>query len=302
MINQKTKFFVGLFIAGGICITIVAIIWLGMSRFFHKGEFYAVYFDESVQGLKVDSPVKYRGVDIGYVKKLGLASDSRLIEAILEIETGISLENDMVAQLKVAGITGSMFIELDRITKGEENYSLKLTFPTEYPVLASKPSEISEMLHGIDDIIQKLNTIDITGISRNLKQSLGHLEKAFTDLDLKGISTDIKVSLYSLNKNLTPARWEKIIAKIEDTFNSLDGVIHNTNILLESATGLTDNTGDGIANLNRYLHVIGQRLEMTSNHLHNFLEQINDHPSRLLFGDAPPRRLLKKTKSERDIE
>ncbi len=302
MINQKTKFLVGLFIAGGICIAIVAIIWLGMSRFFNKGEFYAVYFDESVQGLKVDSPVKYRGVDIGYVKQLGLASDSRLIEAVLEIMSGIRLENDMVAQLKVAGITGSMFIELDRITKGADNYFPKLTFPTEYPVLASRPSEISELFHGIDDIVQKLNTIDIAGISRNLKKSLGHIEEAFIALDLKGISTDIKSSLKRLNENLSPARWERIIGNIEDTFNSLDGVINNTNTLLESATGLTDNAGVGIANLNRYIHIIGQRLEMTSNNLNNLLEQINDHPSRLLFGDAPPGRFLKDAKSGTTIE
>jgi phospholipid/cholesterol/gamma-HCH transport system substrate-binding protein len=302
MINQKTKFFVGLFIAGGICIAIVAIIWLGMSRFFHKGEFYAVYFNESVQGLKVDSPVKYRGVDIGYVKQLGLASDSRLIEAVLEIMSGIRLESDMVAQLKAAGITGSMFIELDRITEGVENYSPKLTFPTEYPVLASRPSEMSEFFHGIDDIIQKINTIDISGISDSVKKSLGHIDNAFVDLDLKGISSDIKASLKSLNKNLTPARWEKIVVRIEDTFNSLDGVIHNINLLLESTTGLTDSTGRGIVNLNQYLNVIGQRLEITSNNLNNLLEQINDQPSRLLFGDAPPRRVLNVTNRGKDIE
>lgn len=302
MINQKTKFFVGLFIAGGICIAIVAIIWLGMSRFFRKGEFYAVYFNESVQGLKVDSPVKYRGVDIGYVNRLGLASDSRLIEAVLEIMSGIRLENDMVAQLKAAGITGSMFIELDRITEGGENDSPKLTFPTEYPVLASRPSEMSEFFHGIDDIVQKLNTIDIAGISDSLKKSLGHIDTTFIDLDLKGISTDIKASLTSLNENLNPSRWEKIMVKIEDTFNSLDGVIHNTNLLLESATTITDNTGKGISNLNQYLHVIGQRLEIASNNLNNLLEQINDNPSRLLFGDAPPERVLKDTIRVREIE
>ena len=98
MINKKTKFFVGLFMAGGISIAVVAIIWLGMSRIFEKGNHYAVYFDESVQGLSVDSPVKYRGVAIGRVEQIKVAPDSRLIEVILIIESGIKAEDDMVAQ------------------------------------------------------------------------------------------------------------------------------------------------------------------------------------------------------------
>ena len=299
MISQKTKFFVGLFIAGGICIAIVAIIWLGMSHFFNKGKFYAVYFNESVQGLKVDSPVKYRGVDIGYVEQLGLASDSRLIEAILEIKSGIILENDMVAQLKVAGITGSMFIELDRLPEGVENYIPALTFPTEYPVVASRPSEISELFHGIDDIIQKINAIDIAGISHNLKQSLNLINNAVIDLDLKGISSEIKVSLNILNKNFNPDRWDKIIFKIENTIYSLDGIVNNTNVLLKSATNVMHKTDIGISNLNQYLIFIGQELEMTSSNLNGLIEQLNDHPSRLLFGDAPPQRLLRYNKSEK---
>ena len=65
MASQKTKFMVGIFVAGGFGIALVAFIWLGMSRFLETGRYYAVYFNESVQGLTVDSPVKYRGVAVG---------------------------------------------------------------------------------------------------------------------------------------------------------------------------------------------------------------------------------------------
>ena len=60
MPTQKTKFTVGLFIAGGIGIILIVIIWLGMSNFMRKGYFYSTYYNESVQGLEVDSMVKYR--------------------------------------------------------------------------------------------------------------------------------------------------------------------------------------------------------------------------------------------------
>ena len=49
-------------------------------KYFQKGSVYVTYFDESVQGLQVDSIVKFRGVDIGTVRKIGVAPDQRLVE------------------------------------------------------------------------------------------------------------------------------------------------------------------------------------------------------------------------------
>ena len=73
MASQKTKLAVGLFVACGLACAVLVIIWLGMSRFLEKGQFYVTYFDESIQGLVVDSPVKYRGVFIGRVESIGVA-------------------------------------------------------------------------------------------------------------------------------------------------------------------------------------------------------------------------------------
>ena len=84
--------FVGFFVAIGFTLAILVFIWLGMSRFLQKGRFYVTYFDESVQGLDVDSPVKYRGVFIGRVESIGVAPDSKLIKVVLKIESGTCLK------------------------------------------------------------------------------------------------------------------------------------------------------------------------------------------------------------------
>ena len=161
MASQRTKFTVGIFISFGIGIAVLAFIWLGMSRFFEKGKFYATYFNESVQGLDVDSAVKYRGVAIGRVMSIDVAPDERLIQVILKIETGQKLTKDIVAQLKSVGITGSMFVELDRKKEGELDQSPKLDFPSEYPIISSKPSTISELMHGIDDVLNQIRQLSI---------------------------------------------------------------------------------------------------------------------------------------------
>ena len=82
MASQRTKFALGLFVTCGIGIACFAIIGLGVSKFFEKGRYYATYFNESVQGLDVDSPVKYRGVSIGRVEGITVAPDAKLIQVV----------------------------------------------------------------------------------------------------------------------------------------------------------------------------------------------------------------------------
>ncbi len=292
MINQKAKFFVGLFMVSGISLAVVAIIWLGMNRFLEKGHFYAVYFNESVQGLKHDSPVKYRGVAIGHIERISLAPDSKLIEVILNIESDISLEENMVAQQKAVGITGSKFIELDRKKDEEEDLFPKLEFPTEYPVLASRPSNISELFRGIDDIVQKLNALDIVGISTSLKTSLDRIDQTMSDIDAKGISNSIKTSLDVINKSFDQERWGKLITGLEINVTALEKVINSTDSLMQKTSGIIDRAGAEVSNLSHHLIVVGQNLEKTTGNLDSLLEQISTHPSQLLFGDPPPGRVL----------
>ncbi|MEJ2098118.1 MAG: MlaD family protein [Deltaproteobacteria bacterium] len=130
---------VGMFVVIGLSLAVVAIIWLGMANYFEEGQLYVAYFDESVQGLDKDSPVKYRGVSIGRVYSIGVAPDSNLIQVVLKIETSIDLDESIVAQLKSVGITGLMFVELEKL----EDRSLVLTHPfsfsTKYPIINTKP-------------------------------------------------------------------------------------------------------------------------------------------------------------------
>ncbi len=287
MINRKAKFFVGLFIATGISLAVIAIIVLGMNRFLEKGQFYAVYFNESVQGLIIDSPVKYRGVPIGHIERIALAPDSRLIEVILKIEADIALEKNMIAQQKAVGITGSKFIELDLLDESMEASFPDLKFPTEYRVLASSPSDISGLLRGADEIVKKFNSFDVVGISDGLKTTLNLMDQSLKDFDAKGVSGDIKTLLTSINKNFDPERWNKIIASIEKSTRSLDDTFDNTNNLLQDASTLIARTETEVANLGRHILVVGQYLEKASDNLYQALEQVSIQPSQLLFSEPP---------------
>jgi len=181
MASIKTKFRVGLFVIIGLGVAAIAVIWLGMSHYFEKGQYYISYFDESVQGLDKDSPVKYRGVSIGRVENIGVAPDAKLIQVVMKIEAGLKNREQLVAQLKSVGITGIMFIGMDQKAGDEPDLSPKVSVPSKYPVVGTKPSGIKTFVESISDLLKQLKGFDTEGISENFKAALDTINQAVED-------------------------------------------------------------------------------------------------------------------------
>jgi len=231
MASLRTKFSVGLFVVIGFAVTIVAIIWIGMSSYFEKGQLYVAYFDESVQGLDKDSPVKYRGVSIGRVDSIGVAPDANLIQVVLKIEKGLESKEsrkNIVAQLKSVGITGIMFVELDQRKEGEPNLSPRINFSPKYPVIATKPSGIKKLFEGVDDVINQLKSLDMKGISDKLKSTIDKVTQAIEDTQIKGVSSDIRLSLERVQRILDDRRWDRIIGSVEKATSTLSPLASDT--------------------------------------------------------------------------
>jgi len=322
MASQKTKFIVGLFLVCGIGIALLAFIWLGMSRYFEKGRYYVTYFNESVQGLDKDSPVKYRGVSVGRVHSIIVAPDSKLIKVVLKIETGMVLDTNLIAQLKSVGITGSVFVELDQKMKDEPDRSPPLSFPSEYPIVASKPSELGEILRGIDDILKNIKAVDLEGISAKIKSSLDTIETTVQEANVKGISRKAESSLDQLNRILNGPQWDKMLASTQETIQAANeffvkgnatlthaenafaqarGIIadneqtirealENVNKVIEKTASLATGTDEAFSHLKQNLLVSAQNLERASENLNRFMEVVADQPSQLIFGEPRPRR------------
>ena len=319
MASQRTKFTVGLFMTFGLGIALLAFIWLGMSRFLEKGQYYAAYFDESVQGLEIDSDVKYRGVTIGRVDSIGVAPDSMLIQVVLKIETGQKLDDDIVAQLTVAGITGAMFVDLDRKEEGEIDRTPALSFPSEYPIVSSKPSNISELLQGLDDVLTQVRALDLGGISEKVKLTLDNINLAIADADIKRLSTSIAASLDDIRLIVDRERWDNIFTSVNDILDNADSsllhldntiasleritegkadtienaiddlkiAMEKANMFLEKGTLLMEGADDSISTLTSYLLNVARNLEQASENLNRITEIIADQPSQLIFGEPP---------------
>lgn len=306
MTSQKTKFAVGLFVIIGLLISFVSILWLGMSHYFEKGQYYVAFFDESVQGLDKDSPVKYRGVSIGRVMSITVAPDSTMIQVLLKMETEFRPAEELIAQLKSVGITGIMFVELDRKKASDEKISLQPELASEYPVIATKPSEIKQLIGGISDVLKQINALDIPSIASGIKSTLDEIKLAVANLKMKELSSSIQTSLETLDRafiavnkaatsfNTLSANADKMILGNKKEFSKaiagLNQSMKNASLLVGEGAELIKNTDSNINKLMIHLVVTLQNIEQASENLSKSLEVIADQPSQLLFGQPPPSR------------
>ena len=82
-----------------------------------------------------------------------------------------------------------------------------LSFPSEYPIVASKPSNISKMLHSIDDALNQIRAMDLENISEKVQSTLRSIEQVMTNTNIGNISEKIEKSVDRAGQILDDKRW-----------------------------------------------------------------------------------------------
>jgi phospholipid/cholesterol/gamma-HCH transport system substrate-binding protein len=309
MSAKSSKFLIGLFVISGTLICAAIIIWVGAARIFMKGSLYSVYFDESVQGLQVDSAIKYRGVEIGKVQSIGVAPDNRLIEVIMKIDIESDLQKLTIATLKTTGITGIVFIELDQLKSGDLSNSPKITFKSSYPVIPSRRSQISRFVADTGVIMQNIKDLDLKGISDQLKNTSKAIENFVEGkrinnimIHLESTAANLDQAISKINKTVSEGKMDRVVnetmgvlsdahqligqAKNEIAALKLQEKADRTDILLKDI----DKKSKAITN---ELQDTSEHLRVTSENLQKLSDNLKRNPSELIFSKpAPPRKAM----------
>jgi phospholipid/cholesterol/gamma-HCH transport system substrate-binding protein len=279
----------------GVLMGVVAIIWVGATSYFQKGATYVSYFDESVQGLQLNSAVKFRGVDVGLVESIQVAPDNRLIGVVMKINMRDELQKNTVAQLKSAGITGIMFVELDLRKPGEKDLSPKIDFPSEYPIIASRPSEMQRLVAGVNEIVQKFNQVNAKGISDQLIATTKALEDLIKGKQITSILARVDAASGNLERLTARAdkiadslKLEQVMADARETLNGarqLLTIVNKEILAMKLPATLAE-----AREIGRELQATSNNLRQSSETLEMLLQRVYDRPSDLLFGKPPKKR------------
>ncbi len=116
---------------------------------------YNIYFDESVLGLNIDAPVKYRGISVGKVSHLRISpNNSERVEVQITILKTTPIKESTVARLTAQGITGLSYINLS--LGNHDAPSLICQSDQKYPVIQSVPSFFEDFEKSLDSVSSKL--------------------------------------------------------------------------------------------------------------------------------------------------
>jgi len=117
---------------------------------------YVIYFDESVLGLNLDAPVKYRGISVGKVSELKInPKNTEQVKVVIDILKTTPVRVGTAAKLTAQGITGLSYINL---SLGSHNSAcLDVKEGDEYPVIQTKPSFFKNFENSFGDVSTQLS-------------------------------------------------------------------------------------------------------------------------------------------------
>ncbi|HTO06545.1 MAG TPA: MlaD family protein [Myxococcota bacterium] len=167
--NQTNYYKLGAFVLAGMALTMGLLIWLGAADWNRAARRLVTYFDESVQGLEAGSPIKFRGVTVGTVSEISVASDLRHVRVVslvyedvlrrlgLSESQGNGLQQspsgDRVLRIQLVspGLTGVKFLSID-FFDARRFPEEKLPFDPGPDYLPSTPSTLKSIEEAAVDV------------------------------------------------------------------------------------------------------------------------------------------------------
>lgn len=272
---------IGFFVLGAIVVTVAFAILMGSFKLFTKSETFIIYFDQSVNGLGVGAPVKYRGVDIGQVTDVKirynqdqlsthipvfievnltrLASELGFTEDLGDEDYYTAMINDgLRAKLQMDGlITGLLYIDLEYQSEAPVIFVQEEIIYKEIP---SMPSALAEIQQSATEIIARLSYVDFESISDELVAFLNRLNDGVDEIDFGRINdsvADATEAIRDLARNpkidttldtleSTLAQYRQLAARIDDQVDVVMEGAGETNEALQATLLQFRDTGERI--------------------------------------------------------
>jgi len=159
MESDRHYFIEGLFV---IALSIaIAFFFVWLARPGNKDDvLYRIHFEESVSGLSLGDPVKYLGVDVGTVKAMVIDPiDPHKVRVDVQLHKDTPVKTDTQATLKLKGITGVFFIELNGGSAGAQTL-VAATPKGQVPEIPAVKNSLNQVIDELPKVVQKFSAIE----------------------------------------------------------------------------------------------------------------------------------------------
>ena len=279
MSTKVNKSMIGLFVLGALILAVLAVAAFGSGMFLTKKHKFVLYFDNSVSGLTIGSPVLFRGVPVGTVTSIGVQANAEslhfTIPVSIELESGkisfrsapknatlLTVTGENITQLldrliKIglraqlvtqSFVTGQLAVSLDFMPDAPVNLKGKEGDP-EIPTVPSAFEQFSNTLRSLPltELVDKILAA-VTGVEKLVNSPQTEKIPASVNLALNQTSevmADLKVRIDPLAKNLDAAiqHFSNLALNLDRRADSLasaaDKTIDNFNATLKEARSAT---------------------------------------------------------------
>ncbi|MBA4696816.1 MAG: MCE family protein [Legionella sp.] len=288
-----------LILIGGLISTML---WLSVGFNQKNYHLYEVHMREATSGLNNEAPVKFNGVQVGFVKRIGLNQDDpQEVNLLLNIEEGTPITVSTTATLIAQGITGNTYVGLSATSS--DLTPLRAVPPNPYPIIPAKPSLLKQLDSVLKDVGENINKVSLRVDEvldkeniMHIKESLGNIKTATAVL-----ASDSKMIHRSLtNLDVVLKNGAKASEKFGEAMGQLEGGIKHFNQMADSmkqaGSGVAETMRSGKVAIDKISQqalppavVLLQRLETIAVNLEKLSTQLRQNPSVVVRGlRAPP--------------
>jgi phospholipid/cholesterol/gamma-HCH transport system substrate-binding protein len=207
--TQKFKIRLGLFIAGGLALFVIAIFFIGKQKNLFNPVFTLTTTFYNVSGLQVGNNVRFSGINVGTVENIKIINDSTvLVDMLIRKNVQRFIRTDCEAGIGSAGIIG------DRVLIISQGNSDAPVVKDGQPIGSKEPVEMDAIMASLrvtaynaeiisDELAQimiKVNSgqgtigrlIQDTAIAENLSQTMVNIRKSS-----KGLNEDMNAAKHN---------------------------------------------------------------------------------------------------------
>ena len=241
MSKEVNRIAIGGFVAGGIGLAILAMLFIGSGKYFQQKSKQVLFFEGSVKGLNVGSPVKFRGVDIGEVTKIQLTIHPENLELFVPVYVDIfgnsvsilggeklaefddrevvdRLVNEMGlrAQLQMQSLlTGQLFINYDFYP---ETPIKKVGLEEKIYEVPTIPTALQMLTETLEEIIDNVRKVNIQEMVEDIAQTAKGANKLMNSADLSDTVKNLNHALQDVQRLIRSA--ENLVGKISRKVDS----------------------------------------------------------------------------------
>jgi paraquat-inducible protein B len=258
MAKKANRKMIGGFVVIAVAILAASVVIFGSGDLFREKTAFVLYFEESVKGLAVGSPVLFRGVEVGTVTKIVIRTYMKELKSYIPVyiqvfpdkfevvvegaDMGLPeerietlIERGLRAQLVTQSmITGQLLIEVD----------MRPGTPVSLKNLSKRHRELPTVPSTMAKLGKSLEKLDLKEISARLTSVLVSADRILSNPDieaslreLKGVLQDARGLVQNVNSKVDP-----LTDNLNSTISDARGLVNNVDKEVKPLTGKVKST------------------------------------------------------------